>query len=272
MFPRLQNILLLATGFALTSWKKIEFALPTATLTIRTLVVVSVSFAITPGVLVQASPPPLQFASAISSSSSTHNAPHDKKINVTTTSIATETTTEATATTKSSTNMTIKNYQDAVVPFGGSAPRVPNPNKDILGGKGLGLQEMSSIGIDVPPGFTLITELCQVFDQHGDLPAELWALVDQAVERVERDMGRKFGDASSGAQPLLFSCRSGAKISMPGMMDTVLNVGLNKETVQGMAKATGNPRFAFDAYRRLLVSFFVFESDRGYCLALSTCF
>ena len=128
-----------------------------------------------------------------------------------------------------------------------------NPNKDILGGKGLGLQEMSSIGIDVPPGFTLITSLCQVFDEKGDLPAELWALVDQAIDRVEKDMGRKFGDAS-GAQPLLLSCRSGAKISMPGMMDTVLNIGLNKDSVEGMAKATGNRRFAFDAYRRLLVS------------------
>ena len=144
-------------------------------------------------------------------------------------------------------------YADSIVPFGGSAPRVENPNKDLLGGKGLGLQEMSSIGIDVPPGFTLITELCQVFDDHGDLPADLWTLVDQAVTRVEQDMGRKFGDTTAGAQ-LLFSCRSGAKISMPGMMDTVLNVGLNKETVEGMAKATGNRRFAFDAYRRLLVS------------------
>uniref|UniRef100_A0A7S3P7Y3 Pyruvate, phosphate dikinase n=1 Tax=Amphora coffeiformis TaxID=265554 RepID=A0A7S3P7Y3_9STRA len=147
-----------------------------------------------------------------------------------------------------------KAYSESVVPFGGSAPRVEKPNKDILGGKGLGLQEMSSIGIDVPPGFTLITSLCQVFDEHGDLPADLWALVDQAVARVEQDMGRKFGD-TSGAQPLLFSCRSGAKISMPGMMDTVLNVGLNKETVEGMAKATGNRRFAFDAYRRLLDMF-----------------
>ena len=145
------------------------------------------------------------------------------------------------------------NFDEAIVPFGGSAPHVENPNKDILGGKGMGLQEMSSIGIDVPPGFTLITKLCQVFDEKGDLPAELWALVDKAVERVEQDMGRKFGD-TSGAQPLLFSCRSGAKISMPGMMDTVLNVGLNKESVEGMAKATGNRRFAFDAYRRLLVS------------------
>lgn len=138
------------------------------------------------------------------------------------------------------------------VPFGGSAPSVRNPARDILGGKGLGLQEMSSIGIDVPPGFTLTTPLCQVFDKHGDLPEELWLEVDRAIERVENDLGRKFGNATN---PLLFSCRSGAAISMPGMMDTVLNVGLTKDTVEGLAKATGNRRFAYDAYRRLLDMF-----------------
>ncbi|KAL7557705.1 hypothetical protein ACA910_018500 [Epithemia clementina (nom. ined.)] len=145
-----------------------------------------------------------------------------------------------------------KDRVPAVVPFGGSAPKVPNPDKDILGGKGLGLQEMSSIGIDVPPGFTLTTPLCQVYDKHGDLPEELWAEVDKAIARVEADLGRKFGDPEN---PLLFSCRSGAKISMPGMMDTVLNVGLTKETVEGLAKSTGNRRFAYDAYRRLLDMF-----------------
>lgn len=102
----------------------------------------------------------------------------------------------------------------SIIAFGGSAPAVQNPDKDLLGGKGLGLQEMHGIGIDVPPGFTLITPLCQIFDEKGDLPEELWKGVDDAIARVEKDMGRKFGDAS-GAQPLLFSCRSGAKISMP---------------------------------------------------------
>jgi pyruvate,orthophosphate dikinase len=109
----------------------------------------------------------------------------------------------------------------AIVPFGGSAPPVPNPNKSILGGKGLGLQEMSSIGIAVPPGFTLTTPLCQVFQESNDLTEEMWAEVELAIQTVEADMGRKFGDAEN---PLLFSCRSGAAVSMPGMMDTVLNI------------------------------------------------
>jgi len=109
----------------------------------------------------------------------------------------------------------------ALVPFGGSAESVKSPDKKILGGKGLGLQEMSSIGIDVPPGFTLTTPLCQIYQDTDDLPEEMWDEVKVAISRIEKDMGRKFGDASN---PLLFSCRSGAAISMPGMMDTVLNV------------------------------------------------
>jgi len=108
---------------------------------------------------------------------------------------------------------------------------------------------MSRIGVDVPPGFTLTTNLCDIYDKYGDLPAELWDATMEAVKRVESDMGRKYGDNEN---PLLFSCRSGAAVSMPGMMDTVLNIGLNSETVKGLAKATGNPRFAWDAYRRLL--------------------
>ena len=113
------------------------------------------------------------------------------------------------------------NLKEALVPFGGSAPSVDNPNRAILGGKGLGLQEMSRIGVDVPPGFTLITPLCTVFEKENDLPAEMWAMVNDAIKRVEKDMGRKFG---ADEDPLLFSCRSGAAISMPGMMDTVLNI------------------------------------------------
>jgi pyruvate, orthophosphate dikinase len=116
---------------------------------------------------------------------------------------------------------THRDESEFVVPFGGSAPRAKVLDKEILGGKGLGLQEMSSIGIEVPPGFTLTTPLCQVYDQHGDLPDDLWRQVELAIQRVERDMGRQFGDAE---HPLLFSCRSGAALSMPGMMDTVLNV------------------------------------------------
>lgn len=82
----------------------------------------------------------------------------------------------------------------------------------------MGLQEMSRIGISVPPGFTLSTLVCQEYQQHGDLPADVWAQVEESVKRVEEDMGKKYGDAEN---PLLFSCRSGAAVSMPGMMDTV---------------------------------------------------
>jgi pyruvate,orthophosphate dikinase len=126
------------------------------------------------------------------------------------------------------------------------------PDKSIVGGKGLGMQEMSRIGVEVPPGFTLTTPLCQVYSQEGDLPPHIWDAVTQAVTRVEQDMGKQYGSEDN---PLLFSCRSGAAISMPGMMDTVLNIGLNAKTVQGLAKATGNERFAYDAYRRLLNMF-----------------
>jgi pyruvate,orthophosphate dikinase len=138
---------------------------------------------------------------------------------------------------------------DPIIPFGGSAPPQDHPDKAIVGGKGLGLQEMHRLGVLVPPGFTLTTPLCQMFQDNGDLPAHMWKAVEEAVARVEQDMGKKYGDKEN---PLLFSCRSGGAVSMPGMMDTVLNIGLNSETVEGLAKATGNPRFAYDAFRRLL--------------------
>jgi pyruvate,orthophosphate dikinase len=111
------------------------------------------------------------------------------------------------------------NLADSLVPFGGSAPRVDNPDKAILGGKGLGLQEMGRIGVDVPPGFTLITPLCQVYQKEDDLPKEVWDLVMEAIKRVENDTGKTFGGAEN---PLLFSCRSGAAISMPGMVSSFL--------------------------------------------------
>lgn len=142
--------------------------------------------------------------------------------------------------------------ESSVVGFGGSATAPVALDKNILGGKGVGLQTMSSIGIAVPPGFTLTTTLCQEYQETGDLTEEVWEDIRTAIQRVEVDMGKVFGDAEN---PLLVSCRSGAAISMPGMMDTVLNVGLNKDTVEGLAKATGNRRFAFDSYRRLLDMF-----------------
>lgn len=140
-----------------------------------------------------------------------------------------------------------------IYPFGGSAPKPDeDPDKQIVGGKGLGLQVMSKIGVDVPPGFTLTTPLCQIYQKENDLPADVWNGVRDNVVRIEEDMGKTFG---SSTDPLLFSCRSGAAMSMPGMMDTVLNIGLNDASVKGLAKATGNERFAWDSYRRLLDMF-----------------
>jgi hypothetical protein len=125
------------------------------------------------------------------------------------------------------TELQLEEMKEQLVPFGGSAIPVDNPDKNILGGKGLGLQEMSKIGVDVPPGFTLTTPLCKVFQESNDLPQEMWQLVRQAVKQVEQDTGKTYG---SDENPLLFSCRSGAAISMPGMMDTVLNIVSTRTT------------------------------------------
>lgn len=139
-----------------------------------------------------------------------------------------------------------------LVPFGGSAIPPEKTDRQILGGKGLGLQEMSRIGVDVPPGFTLTTQVCQLYETSDQLPDEMWQQVKEAVAKIETDMHKQFGSYDS---PLLFSCRSGAAISMPGMMDTVLDIGLNSDTVKGLAAASNNKRFAYDAYRRLLDMF-----------------
>jgi pyruvate, orthophosphate dikinase len=124
--------------------------------------------------------------------------------------------------------------------------------KDLLGGKGANLAEMTNIGLPVPPGFTITTEACRYFLQHGSLPDGLAAEVDEHLHRMEQAMGRQLGDP---ADPLLVSVRSGAKFSMPGMMDTVLNIGITDESVHGLAKQSGNERFAWDAYRRLVQMF-----------------
>lgn len=122
--------------------------------------------------------------------------------------------------------------------------------KNILGGKGANLAEMTSLGIPVPPGFTISTEMCEAFYTSGEkLPADLVASIENALARVEQKIGKKFGDKKN---PLLVSVRSGARASMPGMMDTILNLGLNDETVEGLAAASGNPRFAWDSYRRFI--------------------
>ena len=122
--------------------------------------------------------------------------------------------------------------------------------KDILGGKGAGLAEMTNLGVPVPPGFTISTEVCTWFYDHDRVfPQELKASVASSLAKVEASVGRSFGDP---AKPLLVSVRSGARASMPGMMDTILNLGLNDETVQGLAKSSKDERFAFDSYRRFI--------------------
>ncbi|HEX2835958.1 MAG TPA: pyruvate, phosphate dikinase [Thermoanaerobaculia bacterium] len=134
--------------------------------------------------------------------------------------------------------------------------------KDVLGGKGAGLAEMTNIGVPVPPGFTISTGVCTYFYEHDkNYPPELKQAVADNLAKVEASVGRKFGDR---AKPLLVSVRSGARASMPGMMDTILNLGLNDETVQGLAQSSGDERFALDSYRRFIQMYsdVVLEIDR----------
>jgi pyruvate,orthophosphate dikinase len=137
-----------------------------------------------------------------------------------------------------------------VYSFGGGKAEGEAGMKNLLGGKGAGLAEMSQLGLPVPPGFTITTEVCTYFYAHGQsYPAELKPAVEQAVAGIAKLVGANFGDPSN---PLLVSVRSGARVSMPGMMDTVLNLGLNAATTEGLAKLTGDPRFAYDSYRRFI--------------------
>ncbi len=136
--------------------------------------------------------------------------------------------------------------------FGAGKAEGNTKQKDLLGGKGAGLAEMANLGIPVPPGFTLTTEVCVAFMRDRKLPAEVHGEVERALAEVEKIVGMKFGDPSA---PLLVSVRSGARASMPGMMDTILNLGLNDITVEGLATRTNNPRFAYDAYRRFIAMY-----------------
>src|SRR5690554_490351 len=123
----------------------------------------------------------------------------------------------------------------------------------LLGGKGANLAEMTRIGVPVPPGFTVTTEACNAYLAAGEkFPEGMWEQELAAMKKVEEKTGKKFGDPTN---PLLVSCRSGAKFSMPGMMDTVLNIGLNDATADGMIKLTGDERFVYDSYRRLVQMF-----------------
>src|ERR671918_2972940 len=124
--------------------------------------------------------------------------------------------------------------------------------KNLLGGKGANLAEMTNIGLPVPPGFTITTEACNAYRKEGGFPNGLLDEVSEHRKQLEETMGRQLGDASD---PLLVSVRSGAPFSMPGMMDTVLNVGLNDDSVEGLTEQTDDERFAWDSYRRLLQMF-----------------
>src|ERR1700752_4905546 len=123
--------------------------------------------------------------------------------------------------------------------------------KDVLGGTGAGLAEMTNAGLPVPPGFTIHTEACREY-MRGGLSADVDKQMDEALAKLEALQGQKLG---SGENPLLVSVRSGAKFSMPGMMDTILNLGLNDQSVESLAKRSNNPRFAYDSYRRLIQMF-----------------
>ena len=124
-----------------------------------------------------------------------------------------------------------------------------SPDKDVLGGKGYALAEMTRLGFPVPPGFTLTTEACRVYLGAGEFPAGMWQEVQEQVQRLEAATAKRFGGPGL---PLLVSVRSGAPVSMPGMMDTILNLGLNRLGAEELAKATGNVAFAWDSYRRLI--------------------
>ncbi|MBP1910195.1 pyruvate, phosphate dikinase [Methanolobus bombayensis] len=136
--------------------------------------------------------------------------------------------------------------------FGNEETEGKNSMKDLLGGKGANLAEMANLGIPVPPGFTITTEVCLLYLEKGAYPEEVIDQINNAIIKLEKVTGKKFGETEN---PLLISVRSGARVSMPGMMDTVLNLGLNDDTVIGLSRKTGNDRFAYDSYRRFLTMF-----------------
>jgi pyruvate,orthophosphate dikinase len=137
-----------------------------------------------------------------------------------------------------------------VYPFGNDTTEGCADIRNLLGGKGAGLAEMSKLGLPVPPGFTITTEVCSYFYAHDkSYPAELRSQVEYALESIERTLDARFGDPDN---PLLLSVRSGARVSMPGMMDTVLNLGLNDRVAEGLARKSNDERFAYDSYRRFI--------------------
>ena len=140
-----------------------------------------------------------------------------------------------------------------VYSFGGGTAEGDGKMRDLLGGKGAGLAEMSKAGVPVPPGFTISTEVCSLFFENGNrVPNGVDEQIHTALEKLQHQMGKKLGGVDD---PLLLSVRSGAKFSMPGMMNTILNLGLNDDTTEGLARKTGNARFAYDCYRRFIQMF-----------------
>jgi pyruvate,orthophosphate dikinase len=133
--------------------------------------------------------------------------------------------------------------------FGDGMPEGDPERRDLLGGKGAGLAEMTAMELPVPPGFTISTEVCVAYTKTHAVAGDVRAEVDAALARLEKKLGARLGDPAS---PLLVSVRSGARASMPGMMDTILNLGLNDAVAEALATRTGNPRFAYDAYRRFV--------------------
>src|SRR6478609_8728488 len=134
--------------------------------------------------------------------------------------------------------------------FGGGTSEGDATMRNLLGGKGANLAEMANLGVPVPPGFTITTQICTEFYRSGQrYPEGLEREVAAAVEAIGAEVGSRFGDPE---RPLLVSVRSGARVSMPGMMDTVLNLGLNDRTVEGLARRSGDRRFAYDSYRRFI--------------------
>ena len=140
-----------------------------------------------------------------------------------------------------------------VYTFGNKSAEGKAEMKNLLGGKGANLAEMCLLGLPVPAGFTITTDVCtEYYENKCQLPAELMPDVWEAMAKAEKAMGMKYGDKENA---LLVSCRSGARSSMPGMMDTVLNVGLCSATIPGLIKKTNNPRFVWDSYRRLIMMY-----------------
>ena len=146
---------------------------------------------------------------------------------------------------------TLAKTKNRVYTFGDKQADGNSEMKNLLGGKGANLAEMSRLGIPVPPGFTITTEVCTEYNDQGSdaVIGLLEGEVEKSIKKIEKSMGALFGDNEN---PLLLSVRSGARVSMPGMMDTVLNLGLNDDSVVGLAKKTKNERFAWDSYRRFI--------------------